>query len=122
VVPGLPVEEKQQAEKRYVAAWRATLQAMKSGDSISGHERNMAFLNRPAADVPGGRRFTDVSAISGLDFDDDARGLALVDWDRDGDLDLWLRNRSAPSLRLSTHRPSSRSWTRVAPRSSCSCR
>jgi len=94
------------AERQYVAAWRATLAAMKSGDSISGHERNMAFLNRAAPDRPGSRGFADISAISGLDFTDDARGLALVDWDRDGDLDLWFRNRSAPTLRLMENRMS----------------
>ena len=100
MAPGQGSRGDRDAEKRYVTAWRATLKAMKSGDSISGHERNMAFLNRPAPKLPGGRGFADVSAISGLDFPDDARGLALVDWDRDGDLDMWLRNRSAPSLRL----------------------
>lgn len=44
--------------------------------------------------------FANVSAVSGLNFADDARGLAFVDWDQDGDLDVWLRNRSAPRLRL----------------------
>lgn len=106
MAPGLHGKGEQRADQHYESAWRATLLAMKSGDSISGHERNMAFLNRPAPEVPGGRDFADVSAISGLDFDDDARGLALVDWDRDGDVDLWLRNRSAPSLRLMINRMS----------------
>ena len=64
------------------------------GRSFSGYERNRVFLNT------GSARFADVSASSGLDFLDDGRGLARVDWDLDGDLDLWLANRTAPQLRL----------------------
>ena len=33
-------------------------------------------------------------------FHDDGRAIATVDWDHDGDLDLWISNRSAPRLRL----------------------
>jgi len=68
---------------------------LRLGKSFSGHERNCAFLN---CGPPG--MFADVSAASGLDFDDDARALALVDWDHDGDLDLWIANRTGPRLRL----------------------
>ena len=42
----------------------------------------------------------DVSTISGLDFPDDARAVAPVDWDLDGDLDLWVANRSGPQIRF----------------------
>ena len=45
-------------------------------------------------------RFANASAISGLDFPDDGRSVAVVDWDHDGDVDLWFRNRTAPRLRL----------------------
>ena len=31
---------------------------------------------------------------------DDARGIATTDWDGDGDLDLWVANRSGPQLRF----------------------
>ncbi|MDB4537255.1 ASPIC/UnbV domain-containing protein, partial [Akkermansiaceae bacterium] len=64
------------------------------GASLSGHERNCAFLN-----VDGGK-FATVSSVSGLDFDDDARSPVSIDWDRDGDLDLWVANRTAPQLRF----------------------
>ena len=30
----------------------------------------------------------------------DSRGLAISDWDQDGDLDVWLTNRTAPSLQF----------------------
>jgi len=41
-----------------------------------------------------------VSFVAGLDHPGDGRGLALVDWDQDGDLDLWYRNRTSPRLQL----------------------
>ncbi|MDB2348093.1 ASPIC/UnbV domain-containing protein [Verrucomicrobiales bacterium] len=68
------------------------------GVGLSGHERNCAFLNVSGAN--GERRFATASAAFGLDFEDDARAPALVDWDRDGDLDLWMVNRTAPMLRF----------------------
>jgi thiol-disulfide isomerase/thioredoxin len=64
------------------------------GGSLSGYEKNCAFLNI------NGDRFATVSATSGLDFDDDARSPVSIDWDRDGDLDLWVANRTAPQLRF----------------------
>ena len=78
----------------YVAAWDATQLLLKQGRSWSGYERNCAFLN------VNGRRFANQSAVSGLDFLDDGRGLAVTDWDHDGDLDLWISNRNAPRLRF----------------------
>jgi tetratricopeptide (TPR) repeat protein len=35
-----------------------------------------------------------------LDFSDDGRALGVTDWDQDGDLDVWLGNRTGPRLRL----------------------
>ena len=67
---------------------------LKEGRSWSGHERNCAFLNL------GENRFATISATSGFDFLDDARGIGLIDWDFDGDLDLWVTNRSAPQVRF----------------------
>ena len=78
----------------YIAGWQAVIDLLKAGRSWSGHERNCAFLNC------GGPRFANISAATGLDFADDARGLATVDWDHDGDLDLWITNRTGPRLRL----------------------
>lgn len=67
---------------------------IKQGRSFSGHERNCCFWNTE------GERFATVSAVSGLDFADDGRCVAVVDWDQDGDLDVWLANRNAPRLRF----------------------
>lgn len=67
---------------------------MESGVSWSGHERNVAWLQSGAGD------FVDVSAISGLAHVEDGRVALRCDWDGDGDLDLWLRFRSGPTLRF----------------------
>ena len=72
---------------------------MHEGRSFSSHERNCVYLNTGSAPAGGGR-FANISAISGLDFPDDGRAVALVDWDHDGDLDMWISNRNAPRLRL----------------------
>lgn len=64
------------------------------GRSFSGRERNCMFLNT------GDTRFADVSAATGLDLMDDGRAVALVDWDHDGDLDIWIANRNAPRVRF----------------------
>ncbi len=73
---------------------------IRKGRSFSGHERNCAFLNLGAPSESGTPRFATISGLTGLDFDDDGRAVSVVDWDGDGDLDLWIRNRSAPQLRL----------------------
>ena len=70
------------------------MQLAREGKSWSGHERNAVFLNT------GNTRFATASVASGLDFADDSRAIGFTDWDHDGDVDLWLRNRSGPRLRL----------------------
>ena len=92
--PEVVETDQDQEVTEYVASWQAVIDLLKSGRSWSGHERNCAFLNC------GGPRFANISAAAGLDFADDARGLATVDWDHDGDLDLWITNRTGPRLRL----------------------
>ena len=72
---------------------------LRQGRSFSAHERHCCFLNTGSSRNAQGR-FANVSATTGLDLDDDGRGVALVDWDRDGDLDLWISNRNAPRLRM----------------------
>lgn len=67
---------------------------MEAGHSWSGNERNVCYLNT------GDGSFVDASGVSGLDFPDDARCAVVVDWDADGDLDLWIRNRTGPKLRF----------------------
>ncbi|HEY3177121.1 MAG TPA: tetratricopeptide repeat protein [Candidatus Polarisedimenticolia bacterium] len=78
----------------YSTAWRALGRLIREGESFNGRERKCAFLNTR------GGRFATVSASTGLDFIDDGRGVAVTDWDSDGDLDLWLENRTGPRLRF----------------------
>ena len=74
-------------------------QMLNTGRSFSGRERHCVFLN--TGDDEGEiARFANVSAVTGLDLPDDGRAVAVVDWDHDGDLDLWISNRNAPRLRL----------------------
>jgi tetratricopeptide (TPR) repeat protein len=64
------------------------------GRSWSGRERNCCFLN--TADD----RFANFAGITGLDQPSDGRAVGLTDWDGDGDLDLWISNRTAPRIEL----------------------
>ena len=78
---------------------------LRKGGSLSGRERNCAFLNLD------GKRFATVSALSGFDFADDSRSLALVDWDMDGNMDVWVSNRTAPRVRFLRNKlPSNGNW------------
>ena len=89
--------------RTYRESIRRVDQLMDSGNSFSGREPNCAFLNL------GDGTFATVSALSGFDFPDDARAIALSDWDGDGDLDAWITNRTAPMLRfLRNDTPSSK--------------
>lgn len=78
--------------QRYLKSWDALGKMLEEGKSWSGHERNVAYLNL------GGSRFMDVSSAAGLALDADSRAIASTDWDRDGDLDLWIANRTAPGV------------------------
>lgn len=91
--------------RAYEAGWVVTHRMIRAGYSWSGRERNCMFLN------VGDQPFANVSGVSGIDFPDDARAMALCDWDRDGRTDMWVANRSGPRLRLLLNRaPSENSF------------
>ena len=83
-----------QKSRRYDDGWARISELTHNGSSFSGRERNCCYLNT------GDGRFADASAASGLDFIDDGRSTVVVDWDHDGDLDLWFSNRTGPRLRF----------------------
>ena len=84
--------------KEYLEGWSATYELVRQGKSWSGNERHVCFLNT------GDGAFTDISSVAGLDLPEDGRGLALVDWDRNGTLDLLFSNRTAPQVRAFRNR------------------
>jgi tetratricopeptide (TPR) repeat protein len=77
----------------YQEGWRALGRMIAEGRSFSGYERNCCFLNI------GDGQFADISSSSELDFLDDSRAVAVVDWDFDGRVDFWVTNRTAPRIR-----------------------
>jgi thiol-disulfide isomerase/thioredoxin len=66
----------------------------RAGASLSGHERDRLFLSARGA------AFTDVSGVSAVDDPSDGRAAGIVDYDRDGWLDLALVSSNAPMLKL----------------------
>ena len=53
------------------------------GFSFSGYERDPLYLNL------GGKTFTDISGVSGIDSITDGRAGVFADFDNDGDLDVF---------------------------------
>jgi Tfp pilus assembly protein PilF/peroxiredoxin len=78
----------------YERGWNALNELIRSDASWSGHERNVAFVNNRDG------TFSEVSGALGLDFPEDSRSFVLADLDHDGRLELILKNRNAPQLRI----------------------
>lgn len=93
---GRELFEWQRREKRGFIPQRERLGDFKSraAVSFSGHERDHLFVSE------GGKRFTDVAGVSGLDSESDGRAGAFIDFDRDGYLDIALTSNNAPLLQL----------------------
>jgi Flp pilus assembly protein TadD/peroxiredoxin len=78
----------------YEHGWNALNELIRSDYSWSGHERNVAFVNNRDG------TFSEISGALGLDFPEDSRSFVLADLDHDGRLELILKNRNAPQLRI----------------------
>jgi tetratricopeptide (TPR) repeat protein len=77
----------------YENGWAALNEAIREDYSWSGNERNLFYVRR-------GGRYYDFSGVSGLDFAEDGRAFAVTDLDGDGNLDIVLKSRLGPQVRV----------------------
>jgi tetratricopeptide (TPR) repeat protein len=82
----------------YQAAWNAINELLRSDYTWSGYQRNAFFANNRDS------TFAEVSGVLGLDLIDDSRALALSDFDHDGRLELVMKNRTGPQVRILRNR------------------
>lgn len=78
----------------YEDGWNAINELIRSDSAWSGSERNVFFANNRDG------TFSDVSGAVGLDYLEDGRAFALADFDHDGRLEVFLKNRNGPQVRV----------------------
>jgi len=82
------------SNKDYEQGWNAINELIRADGTWSGYERNVFYANNRDG------TFSDVSAVAGLDFLEDGRSFSVCDIDQDGRLEIILKSRSAPQLRV----------------------
>jgi tetratricopeptide (TPR) repeat protein/peroxiredoxin len=80
--------------KRYELGWGAINELIRADSTWAGYQRNVFYLNQ------GDGTFAEISGTAGLDFSDDSRAFALTDFDHDGRLEMFLKGRTGPQLRV----------------------
>jgi tetratricopeptide (TPR) repeat protein/peroxiredoxin len=78
----------------YERGWQAINELVRSDNTWHGFARNVMFANNRDG------TFSEVSGAVGLDFLEDSRAFALADIDHDGRLEVILKNRNAPQVRI----------------------
>ncbi len=78
----------------YEHGWNAINELVRSDHTWHGYARNVLFANNHDG------TFSEISGPSGLDFLEDSRSFALADIDHDGRLEVILKNRNAPQVRV----------------------
>ncbi len=78
----------------YELGWNAINELIRSDSSWNAYERNVLFANH------GDGLFSEVSGLLGLDALEDSRSFGLADIDGDGRLEVILKSRNAPQLRI----------------------
>lgn len=78
----------------YERGWNAINELIRADHTWHGHARNVAFANNRDG------TFTQASGALLLDFREDSRAFALADLDHDGRLEVILKNRNAPQVRV----------------------
>ena len=92
VVANSPAEAR--SNYNYDQAWNAVNELIRGDGTWSGFERNVFYANN------GDGTFSDVSGAVDLDFIEDCRSFALADFDHDGRLEVVLKTRNSPQLRI----------------------
>ncbi len=92
VVANSPVTAKPSPD--YERGWNAVNELIRSDYTWSGYERNVCYVNNRDG------TFSDVSGVVDLDFLQDGRSFAFADFDHDGRQEVFLKNRTAPQLRV----------------------
>ena len=92
VVANSPADTR--ASQDYEQGWNAINELIRADHTWSGFERNVFYANNRDG------TFSDVSGVVGMDFVEDGRAFALADFDHDGRLEVVLKNRNGPQLRL----------------------
>ncbi len=77
----------------YENGWNAINQLIRGDYSWAGPEPNVFYARRAG-------RYYDFSGVSGVDAAEDSRAFALIDFDGDGSLDLVVKNRVGPQIRM----------------------
>jgi Flp pilus assembly protein TadD/peroxiredoxin len=78
----------------YERGWNAINELVRSDKTWHGYARNVFFVNNHDGTL------SEASGVVGLDFLEDSRCFALADIDHDGRLEIILKNRNAPQLRI----------------------
>ena len=78
----------------YELGWNAINELIRSDGTWAGYQRNVFFYNN------GDSTFSKISGALGLDIADDSRAFALADFDHDGRLEIALKSRMGPQLRI----------------------
>ena len=78
----------------YERGWQALNELIRSDSTWNGYERNVMFANNRDG------TFSEVSGVVGMDFPEDGRSFVLADLDHDGRLEIVLKNRNAPQVRI----------------------
>jgi tetratricopeptide (TPR) repeat protein len=92
VVANSPAESR--PNYNYDQGWSAINELIRADGTWSGFERNVFYANN------GDGTFSDVSGAVDLDFIEDCRSYALCDFDHDGRLEVVLKTRNSPQLRV----------------------
>jgi tetratricopeptide (TPR) repeat protein len=82
------------AAQAYEKGWNAINELIRSDRTWHGYARNVLFANNQNG------TFSEISGPSGLDFLEDSRTFVLTDIDHDGRLEVILKNRNAPQIRI----------------------